>query len=695
MASSADSRVSITSNKAAAQRRKSKNLNKKKKQPRIKIDESFVYMLFQAVDTKGVDRVSSKFFIDLLKYHGLGLDMDPRFAEMYKYLESLNATERDRDLTLEEFDEAISSCSTLVYRFLTASQTVPDFHYITEIIEKVYNEQLKNNAGQNAEYIPQLAQVNPNQFAISVTTVDGQHFSIGDADRQFCIQSCSKPVSYLIACHEFSANYVHQHVGTEPSGHPFNEIVLKKSPTGDIPNRQIPHNPMINAGAIMAVTMVYPDKEPEERLNAVLDVWRNISGCHPADIGYDHETYLSESSTADRNWCLGFMMKEKHAFPDCFTELRANLEVYFQICSILSTNRAMAGMGATLANGGVNPLTGQSIFKPDEVRNVLPIMLSSGMYDYSGQWAFDVGVPAKSGVGGCVFMVVPNIMGISIWSPRLDDCGNSVRGVAVAKALQEYIQFHHFEVFAGLSRPKLNPTKSRDEDRQQALSEVMFATSEGDVASLTAHYNTGVDVFAKDYDLRTPLHIAASDGHAAVIQYFMDILPENNNERNSILNAKDRWGSTPLSDAAIDSECYKLLKDAGAKEGSRPQHFPITSKMANHSDLSCTVIYSAAAGDLYKLVAHVCSGTDITVADYDGRTPLHLAASNGHSDAVRYLVTHTSPEQLDDALSIRDRWGNTALDDAVRGGYKDCEEWLIRRTSQKRDSVNNISDESL
>jgi glutaminase len=119
---------------------------------------------------------------------------------------------------------------------------------------------------------------------------------------------------------------------------------------------------------------------------------------------------------------------------------------YFQICSILSTCTAMSIMASTLANGGLNPLTGHRIFAPSEVRNALPIMLMAGMYDYSGQWAFDIGVPAKSGVGGCVYVVIPNLCGISIWSPRLDKVGNSQRGVEVCKALVKRLQFHNFEV---------------------------------------------------------------------------------------------------------------------------------------------------------------------------------------------------------------------------------------------------------
>ena len=205
-------------------------------------------------------------------------------------------------------------------------------------------------------------------------------------------------------------------------------MCLKPSPTDDNPNREIPHNPCINAGAMMTMSMVYPEYNRNARLAKIMQVWKDLSGGDDAPIGYDDPTYKSESGSADRNWCLGYMMKGSGAFPPCFTTLDDTLELYFQVCSILNTNDGMAIMASTLANGGLNPLTGKRIFSADHVRNVLPIMLSSGMYDYSGQWAYDVGVRAKSGVGGCVFFVVPNVCGISIWSPRLDEVGNSTRG---------------------------------------------------------------------------------------------------------------------------------------------------------------------------------------------------------------------------------------------------------------------------
>lgn len=141
-------------------------------------------------------------------------------------------------------------------------------------------------------------------------------------------------------------------------------------------------------------------------------------------------------------------------------------------------------MAATLANGGLNPVTGERCSDPEHVRSALPLMLTCGMYDYSGQWAFDVGIPAKSGVGGCIFMVIPNVCGIAVWSPRLDPVGNSVRGVQVAKELVEKLQFHNFEVFSGLSRKKIDASRAKYWAKLKEVGYMLYAASQGDVAML-------------------------------------------------------------------------------------------------------------------------------------------------------------------------------------------------------------------
>jgi len=237
-----------------------------------------VQKYFEIMDVDGSFTVSSQFLINFMDRTGLLKD-DVRLKEMFEYLESINAVEEDHPLTINEFNDAIHDCCALFHRALDGSLRVPDFKGFSEAFRQVYNIVEPNNSGHNATYIPQLAEVDPNQFAISVTTIDGQHFSIGDSDKQFCIQSCSKPISYLIGLRNFGEQYVHNHVGMEPSGHAFNYMGLKAAPLEGKPGRAVPHNPCINAGAIMMCSMVYPEIDSRaERLEKVMNFWKELSG---------------------------------------------------------------------------------------------------------------------------------------------------------------------------------------------------------------------------------------------------------------------------------------------------------------------------------------------------------------------------------------------------------------------------------
>lgn len=660
----------------------------------VKVSEQVVH-LFEAMDVDDSNTINTTFLVDFLGRNGLGKE-DPRLRALYWQMGKMGP---NKPMSLGEFNKAIAECFSLVYKCLTNSLRVPDFDEVRKIVEAVYQKVEPNKGGNNADYIPQLAKVDPEQFAISITTTDGQHFSIGDSDTQWCIQSCSKPISYLLALDKFGEDYVHNHVGTEPSGRPFNEMVLKESPSEGNPGRQIPHNPCINAGAIMTVSMVEPDvADSRMRLETVLDAWRELSAADKFErdpIGYCCETYKSESSSANRNWCLAYMMLEKGAYPGCFERhqqdqknLSDTLELYFQLCSILSTNRAMSVMAATLANGGLNPWSEKVVCSASHVRCVLPVMLSSGMYDYSGQWAYEVGVPAKSGVGGGVFMVVPNVCGIAVWSPRLNKEGNTVRGVAVASELVKSLQLHGFEVFSGCGS-KMDPRKKKSADKDAKLNEVLFAASLGDVSNLQKHNQIGTNLFEGDYDNRTALHLAATEGHAQCLQFLVDCMPAA--KKIALVNTEDRWHGTPLDDAEQQKHqsCVKILQAAGATKGKRVVGTlpPEATRKASPSEDSPDIIAAAQRGDLDHLIKLNARGIDLSFDhhDYDLRTPLHLASSNSRLECVKYLLYQA--QKLGNSQKLKgavDRWGHTALDDATREGNKECQVFLA---SKMRDEM--------
>ncbi|RPI83440.1 MAG: glutaminase A [Planctomycetaceae bacterium] len=288
-----------------------------------------------------------------------------------------------------------------------------------------------DNRGEIATYIPELAKANPDWFAISIVTVRGETFDVGDAQQPFSIQSVSKPFLFGLALEDHGLETVLKKVGVEPTGEAFNAIVLDEEL-----NR--PFNPMVNAGAIATADLVAGADYPE-RLGRMLAMFGRYVG---HEVFVDNRVFLSERITGHRNRAIGHLMRNFGMVGEHFEE---SLELYFQQCSILVNCHDLAMMGATLANGGVNPLTRERALDARYVKFLDSVMLSCGMYDSAGEWAFRVGLPAKSGVSGGIVAVVPGKLGIGVFSPRLDSQGNSVRGVAVCTELSQRFGLHAFE----------------------------------------------------------------------------------------------------------------------------------------------------------------------------------------------------------------------------------------------------------
>ncbi|NJN85750.1 MAG: glutaminase A [Leptolyngbyaceae cyanobacterium SL_7_1] len=284
--------------------------------------------------------------------------------------------------------------------------------------------------GKVASYIPELACANPDWFGISVVTVDGTVYEVGDYQQLFTLQSISKAFIYGLALEDHGRDQVLTKVGTEPTGEAFNSIVLDEAT-----NR--PYNPMVNAGAI-ATTDLIKGNSATERLKRILDMLSGYTG-HPVYI--DVPVALSEKATGSRNRAIAWLM---HNFGMISDRIEETLDLYFQQCSVLVNCHDLAVMGATLANGGVNPMTGKQAIDNHYVQDVLSVMLSCGMYDYSGEWLYRVGIPAKSGVGGGIIAVVPKKLGIGVFSPLLDPKGNSARGIKVYADLAKTFGMHMF-----------------------------------------------------------------------------------------------------------------------------------------------------------------------------------------------------------------------------------------------------------
>jgi glutaminase len=284
--------------------------------------------------------------------------------------------------------------------------------------------------GSVATYIPELAKVAPDTFGICIVTADGYAYEVGDCGHEFTMQSLSKPAVYAAALADQGRDEVLRKVGVEPSGEAFNSISLD-------PQTGAPLNPMINAGAI-AMTGLVSGNNAAAQWARIADV---IAAFFGRPISIDEAVYRSESETGFRNRAIAWMLKN---FGIIDGDPMPVLENYFRQCSVKVSCRDLACMAATLANAGVHPITGKRAVPADEVQSVLSIMATCGMYNYAGSWLYDVGLPAKSGVSGGVIAVLPGRFGIAIYSPRLDDHGNSVRGIAVCREISREFGLHAF-----------------------------------------------------------------------------------------------------------------------------------------------------------------------------------------------------------------------------------------------------------
>ncbi|MEW1756832.1 glutaminase [Streptomyces cyaneofuscatus] len=305
---------------------------------------------------------------------------------------------------------------------------IPD--YLAEVLGQVEPD----TSGEPASYIPELAAADPERLGAVFATVDGQVHGAGDIDVPFTIQSISKPFAYALALADRGFGPVLAKVGVEPSGEAFNEISLE-SGTGR------PLNPMINAGAITVHSLVAEaGSEPAERVRRVLD---GLSAFAGRRLEMDEKVCASEMEHAHRNLAIAHMLRSH----DILTEdAGAVVDGYTRQCSVLVTTRDLAMMAATLANRGVNPLSGEQVVPEGVVRQVLSVMFSCGMYDAAGDWTTQVGIPAKSGVAGGLIGALPGRLGIATFSPRLDSHGNSVRGVSLFERFSSDMGLHVMEV---------------------------------------------------------------------------------------------------------------------------------------------------------------------------------------------------------------------------------------------------------
>lgn len=297
-------------------------------------------------------------------------------------------------------------------------------------LEVLHQELKAISKGEVADYIPELAKAVPENFGISFATIDGEVYSVGDSDIAFSIQSVSKPFAYGGVLSRLGAETVLEKVGVEPTGDAFNSIILDQ-------NKNRPFNPMVNAGAIAVAAMA----EGESQTDRIWGMRKLFSRFAGRELVVDEAVHQSESKTGHRNRAIAYLMLNTGMIDRPPEDV---LDLYFQQCSLLVTTEDLALMGAVLANGGVNPRTGDNVLGAAEVRDVLTLMKTCGMYDYAGEWSYEVGLPAKSGVSGGVLAILPGQLSVAIWSPPLDSIGNSIRGIEACRRISKDFGLHLF-----------------------------------------------------------------------------------------------------------------------------------------------------------------------------------------------------------------------------------------------------------
>lgn len=391
-------------------------------------------------------------------------------------------------IDFEGFVQLVAPCARLYLKAFSEEFVIPDWSTFTTDMTYHYYEVAGINEGANAEYIPILREADSDKWGLSICSTDGQRFSIGDALAKHTLQSVSKPVTYALALAKEGEDYMSEWIGTEPAGRPFNTQDLD-------PATHRPFNASINSGAIMAAGVFasrFPDCMWREIVDDVRKIWYDLCG-NDLPIGFSSETFESEKDTAFNNYAIAYNLKGRSGLPRN-VDLHTMLDVYLGCCSIEIMTEALAVAAATLANGGVCPITGKEVFPADVTRSVLSETMTCGMYDQSGHFAVEVGLPAKSGVSGAIMIIVPSVFGFATFSPRLNGKGNSFRGIEFCKRLVSCYRVHLFEPLrSGNTGAKVDPRKNGWKNERMQIARMAWAVEVGEI---DAHRLRDIFLFA-------------------------------------------------------------------------------------------------------------------------------------------------------------------------------------------------------
>jgi glutaminase len=331
--------------------------------------------------------------------------------------------------TLAVITASFTSVQTLAQE--ARSPVAPRRELVEAVVREAYNKFKTETNGKNADYIPYLAQVDSKLFGIAIVTTDDQVLTLGDVNYSFSIQSISKVFTLALAMEELGSDKVFDKIGSEPTGRAFNSATA----VVDMPTHT--GNPYVNAGAI-ATTSLISGKDANEKWGKILAFYGRVAG---DKLSLIEDVYKSEAATNAGNKALAMLLaKYERIYADPFE----SVDIYTKQCSVGVNALQLARMGATLANNGVNPATGEQVIKREDVPYILSTMAMAGLYDGSGGWAWHVGLPAKSGVGGGIVAIAPGKGAIAVFAPPLDEAGNSVKAQEVIEYVARKLNYNLF-----------------------------------------------------------------------------------------------------------------------------------------------------------------------------------------------------------------------------------------------------------
>jgi glutaminase len=313
-----------------------------------------------------------------------------------------------------------------------SAQVIPSAEVLNRVIQEAYDRYKDVKDGATADYIPELAKVPPELFGLAIVTARGDVYSAGDVNYSFSIQSVSKPfTAALVMQEQGNANAIAEKIGVEPTGLPFNSIMATQI------LKAVSVNPLVNSGAIASVSMVKA-KDAQERFSKIITFFQGLAGDKLTVL---EDVYRSEAATNQRNRAHAYILAASERI---YSDPMEAVDVYTRQCSIGVTAKQLGVMGATLANGGVNPISGMRVLETRYVPKVLAIMMMAGFYNESGMWAFTTGLPAKTGVGGGIVAILPGKMAIVGFSPRVNEAGNSVRSMRAIEYITDQLGVNLF-----------------------------------------------------------------------------------------------------------------------------------------------------------------------------------------------------------------------------------------------------------